>query len=74
MPDRPIVHVIPVDDGYDHDIEDCLCGVTIHQVDGLAPVGTPGRPGALTFTHNKMAETSRWQIVEEIDEEAPSEA
>ena len=72
MADRPINHVMPVEDGYDHDLENCACGPTLHEADAEAKIGEEGRPGALMFTHNAMADSGRWRIVREVDEEVPA--
>jgi hypothetical protein len=69
MAERPITHVMPVDDGYDHDLEDCLCTPDVRQCDGTALIGTEGRQGALTFVHHAMSSSGKWQILEEIDED-----
>lgn len=67
MADRPITHILPVDDGYDHDLEDCACGPRVLEVDGNAPIGGEGRRGALTFTHHAMASSGKYRIVDEVD-------
>lgn len=68
MSDRPITHVMPVEDGYDHDLEDCLCEPDVRQCDGTAPIGTKGQAGALTFVHHALKSSGRWSILEEIDD------
>lgn len=67
MAERPITHILPVDDGYDHDLENCACGPTVQEVDGNAPIGREGRRGALTFTHRAMASSGKYRIVDEVD-------
>lgn len=69
---REIQHVIPVD-GFDHELEDCICHPEIREESAFAAkigldesLGVNRRgSGALIFSHNKLAETSRYRFVDE---------
>lgn len=52
-------HVIPTDDGYDHDFEDCVCVPKV-SVTADGPI----------YMHNALVKSGRYQIVDVV-EEAP---
>jgi hypothetical protein len=73
--ERPITHVVPVGDGFEHEMWGCTCMPDIHEnaavmgSSNLSEVGVnPGEPGELTFMHKKLGDTSRYEIFQEVTE------
>lgn len=69
---REITHIIP-QDGFDHELEDCICHPEIREESAFAArigldesLGVKRKgAGALMFSHNKLAEAHVYSFVNE---------